>query len=326
MRNSIMKLGSALILAGFVFANGACTKEDEPTPPSPSQKTIAQIAADDGDFSILVDALSRTGLLATVSDNSANLTVFAPTNQAFADLLAELNLPDLDAVENALGTEGLKTVVLYHVLGMEVKSNMVSTGYVSTAAVNSTDDALSLFINTMSGVKINNRAMVTTPDVDASNGVIHIIDKVILPLSIYDLLMVNPDYSSLTTALGVADGNLDALLADIAAGPFTVFGPDNMAFGDLLTELNLADLPAVVASLGTDGLADVLLYHVVPGNINSDEVPSGMVTTASSEMFSIDMTAGVAITDKNNRTGMVKVVDIQGTNGVIHTIDKVLLP
>ena len=321
-----LKKFSFLTLALSLFIGfTSCDKNDDDPAPAPQQKTIAGIAADNPDFSILVDALTRTNLVDAVNDPNANLTVFAPTNAAFAALLTELGLADLDAVEAALGNDGLKTVLLYHVLGAEVKSSMVEMGYASTLATNSSNDALTFFISTDNGVMINDRATVKEVDIDASNGVIHVIDQVILPISLFELLKVNPKFSSLVTALMVADGDLDDLLMN-NAGPVTLFAPDDVAFGDLLTELNLTDLNAAVAALGTDGLAEVLTYHVVSGNINSDEVPSGSVTTANGEMFSIDLTNGVNITDANARMSTVTQVDIQGTNGVIHVINTVLLP
>jgi transforming growth factor-beta-induced protein len=327
MKSFALKFSSVAIAATMLVSTGCNKEEDDTTPPAPQSQTIAQIASNNADFSILVDALTRTNLVDAVNDANADLTVFAPTNAAFGDLLTELGLADLDAAEAALGTAGLRTVLLYHVLGMEVKSNMVSTGYAKTLAVDAASNMLNIYISTASGsVKINDRAMVTTPDVDASNGVIHIINKVILPLSVYELLAVNPEFSSLTTALGVADGDLDALLSGPSNGPFTVFAPDDMAFSDALSELMLTDLTALVGALGTDGVADVLTYHVVPGTYTSSNVPSGAVTTANGDDITISLMGGVSITDANNRISTVKAVDIQGTNGVIHVINKVLLP
>ena len=123
-----------------------------------------------------------------------------------------------------------------------------------------------------------------------------------------------------------ADGDLDVLTSDAAAGPFTLFAPNENAFGMLLTELMIADVSALVAALGTDGLADVLTYHVVAGNINSDEVPSGAVATVNGDDITFDLSSGVMITDARMRTSNVVEVDIQGTNGVIHAISKVILP
>jgi transforming growth factor-beta-induced protein len=318
---------SALLLAGAVFFS-SCSKDDEvtpdPTPAGPS--TIAQIATDNGNFTILLDALTRTDLAGTMADENQTLTVFAPTDAAFVDLLEELGLEDLDAVEAALGTEGLKNVLMYHVLGAEVTSDMVTTGYVSTLGTNDSMDPLSIYVNASNGVMINDRAMVSTPDVMASNGVIHIIDQVILPLTIYDLLSMNSDYATLTAALGLADGDLDALLSDATSGPFTLLAPNEIAFADLLDELNIQDVPSLVAALGTDGLASVLTYHVVSGNINSDELPSGPVQTVNGDDFSVNLSSEVVLTDTQDRTSTVTSVDIQGTNGVVHGINTVILP
>jgi transforming growth factor-beta-induced protein len=324
---NLFSLKSYAVLLACTLVFSSCKKEDDtPTPVTPQMSTIAEIAIANGNFTILVDALTRTGLDVTVADANQTLTVFAPTDDAFMDLLSELGLSSLDEVEAALGTDGLQNVLLYHVLGSVVTSTMVPTGYVRTLATNATSDALSIYTSTTAGVIINDRATVTTADVMASNGVIHIIDQVILPMSIYQLLEVNPTYATLTAALGIADGELDVLMNDPTSGPFTLFAPDEVAFGNLLTELNLADVPALVDALGTDGLSGVLTYHVVSGNVNSDEVPSGSVQTVNGQNISIDLSNGVVITDTQNRMSTVTSVDIQGTNGVIHGINTVILP
>ena len=325
MKTFQFKIGALLVASTMLFSS--CEEETTPTPPGePELQTIAATATANGNFTILLDALTRTGLDAVMADPNMNLTVFAPTDAAFAALLTELNLQDLDAVEMALGNDGLKNVLLYHVLDGKVTSNMVETGYVSSKGMNGTMDPLSIYISTMTGVRLNDRAKVDIPDVMASNGVIHAIDKVILPMSVYQLLEVNPEYATLTAALGIADGGLDGLLSDPASGPNTLFAPDETAFGDLLTELSIADVPALVAALGTDGLADVLTYHVVAGNVNSDEVPAGDVGTVNGETLNIDLSNGVVITDQRMRASTVDGFDIQGVNGVIHSINTVILP
>lgn len=322
------KLSSSIALMACALIFTSCDKDDDDDmmTPTPQMSSIAEIATDNGNFTILLDALTRTGLDATVADDNATLTVFAPTDAAFGNLLSELGLNSLDEVEAALGTDGLRNVLLYHVLGSVVTSDMVPTGYVRTLATNASSDELSIYTSVGSTVMINNRATVETADVAASNGVIHIIDEVILPLSIFQLMEVNPEYATLTTALGIADGELDVLLSDPTAGPFTLFAPDEAAFADLLVELNLADVPALVNELGTDGLAGVLTYHVVSGNVNSDEVPSGAVPTVNGDNITIDLTSGVIITDTQSRTSTVTAFDIQGTNGVVHGINTVILP
>lgn len=307
----------------------ACENDDDDNldTPDPKQETIADIAVATPRFSILVDALTRTNLVSVVADANADLTVFAPNNQAFADALTALGFADLDALETALGTDGLKNVLLYHVLGAEVKAMDVSTGYAATEATNADGDKLSLYLNTNAGVQINGSSNVETADIDASNGVIHEIDAVILPLSIAGLLAVNTEFSSLVTALGVADGNLDSVLSDPATGPVTVFAPNDAAFGKLLSDLGLNDLNELVTAIGGSGaLANVLLYHVVGGNTSSDEVTNGPLTTLQGDVITISTSNGVEITDGAGTTTKVIATDIQGTNGVAHTLDYVLLP
>mgnify|MGYP000613271667 CR=1 FL=1 len=116
MKTFQFKLGAVLLASSMLFTS--CDKDEtDPTPdPSPQLQTIAEIANDNGNFTILLDALSRTGLDAVMADPSMNLTVFAPNDAAFMDLLTELNLNSLDEVETALGNDGLKNVLLYHVL------------------------------------------------------------------------------------------------------------------------------------------------------------------------------------------------------------------
>lgn len=318
----------ALIAGVLTMGLTSCEKDDNDDDNSqPQQKTIAEIASETPRFSILVDALTRTNLVGAVSDENAQLTVFAPNNDAFTAALNALGLADLDALENALGTDGLRNVLLYHVLGAEVKAADVTTGYVATQATNADGDPLSVYINTSMGVMLNGSSEVENADIDASNGVIHEIKAVILPLNIYQLLSVNPEFSSLVTALGVADGNLDSVLADAATGPVTLFAPDDDAFGQVLTDLNLASLNDLVAAVGgTSGLSNILLYHVVGGNITSDDVSAGSVTTLQGDDITFNTSNGVSITDGSGNTVNVEVTNIQGTNGVIHSLDYVLLP
>jgi transforming growth factor-beta-induced protein len=317
-----------MLFMGVVILGVSSCKDDDDDDNNnpPKQETIADIAVNTPRFSILVDALTRTNLVSVVADENANLTVFAPNNDAFTNALIALGLADLDALEAALGTDGLRNVLLYHVLGAEVKAADVTTGYVATQATNADGDNLSIYINTSMGVMINGSSSVENADIDASNGVIHEIDAVILPLSIAGLLAVNPEYSSLVAALGVADGNLDSVLSDPATGPVTVFAPNDQAFGQLLSALMLNNLNELVNLIGTGVLSEVLLYHVVAGNITSDEVMDGAVTTLQGSDFTISTAGGVTITDGGGTTTNVISFDIQGTNGVAHGLDYVLLP
>lgn len=327
MKKFLLKL-PILLLTPMLVLTTACDDDDDSNTTPSTPKTIAATVADDSRFTILEEALDRAGLINVLADANANFTVFAPNDAAFQDLLTNAGYADLDALENALTTAGLRNVLLYHVLGAKVTSDMVTTGYATTQATNADGDMLSLYTSTASGVSLNGGVMVKSADIMASNGVIHEIEGVITPLNIVQLIALNTStYSSLTTALGVADGNLVDVLSDTSA-TYTVFAPDDAAFSALLQATNSADLNELVTNLGgTDDLANVLLYHVTPGNVRAEDLSSGQVPTAfPMNSIIVNVGAEVTITDGQMGTSTVKETNIQGTNGVVHRISAVLVP
>lgn len=329
-------LFSSLLLAfsSMFILTGCSDDDDDNQPVQPAPKTLTETVSGDQRFTILVDALTRTGLDATL-DAEGTYTVFAPTDAAFTALLADLSFADLDELEAALTTSGLRDVLLYHVLGTEVRANEVSTGYYGTASLNSAGNSLSLYASANNGVRLNNTADVTDVNITASNGIAHVVDGVLLPLSVHGLVTLNSDYSSLNAALNLADGNLDEVLAGDAAR-YTVFAPNNVAFDTLVANTpgvnNLAEL---VSALGTDGLANVLLYHVVSGDVLAADLNTGNYNTLATDgagataTFFVNISGNsVGIIDNNNNSNEATVTgaDIIGTNGVVHFIDEVLLP
>ncbi len=332
MKSFLMK-GLALAMTSVMFLTSCSDDDDNDQNPTPDPKSLTETLADDARFSVLVDALQRTGLDATL-DGSGIYTVFAPTNDAFTTALGDLGYADLDELENALTTAGLRNVLLYHVLGSEVRASDVSRGYVSTAATNDDGDALSFFINTDNGVVINDASTVQETDIEAANGVAHVVNGVILPLSVYGLIQVNPDYSSLEAALGLADGNLDEVLAGDAA-QYTLFAPNNAAFDTVVANTpNVNNLGELVAALGTETLQTILLYHVVDGTVLAADLNTGNVNTLASDGMGgnldifVNIGANVTIIDDNNDTqdAVVTGTDFVGTNGAVHSINAVLLP
>ena len=310
--SNTIKLLSLLLL--FSAGMSSCSKDDDP---EVQQQNIVEIASSNADFSILVDALTKTDLVGALS-GTTEFTVFAPTNAAFQKTFTALGVADLNALETAVGNAGLKQILLYHVLGAEVKAAAVETSFVSAISPRTTGgtDYLTMFIDASNGVKINDKATVTQADIDATNGVIHAIDEVILPLDIVELAILSPVHATLVGALGLADGNLvSALQGD---GPFTVFAPVDAAF---------TEIQSTVDGLSTAQLSTVLTYHVVtPANVRASEVTAGDVSTLSTQMITLDHSTSVTITDQAGGISTVAIADIQGKNGVIHAIDKVLIP
>lgn len=315
-----MKL-KMLAMAFMAFLAFSCSSDDEE-----NQKTIAETAQSTADLSILVSALQRTDLVTTLN-GSTDYTVFAPTNAAFNTFLSANGFANIDAVPVSV----LKEVLLNHVLTGTNRSTDLTTGYVKTLGKGSASatNTLSMFINTSGGVTLNGGtsnggAMVTTANINAKNGVIHIVNGVIGLPTVVNHAIANPNFSTLVTAL-TRDDQPDFAGILSGTGPFTVFAPTNDAFGSLLAELSLTGLNDVPQAV----LENTLKYHVVAGaNVLSSGLTNNMsVTTFQGQSFTVQLPGtGPQILDVNNRTTKIIAVDVQAANGVIHALDHVLLP
>ena len=253
-------------------------------------------------FKTLSVALAKTGLAGTVSSN--RLTVFAPSDDAFAALGL-----DHKNIVSELGVETLRTILLYHVVGSIVYSGDLSNGFVPTL------NGASVEVNLDSGVMINDSNVIVA-DIMARNGVIHALDKVLLPpmMNITELAI-----DSFGIESSLVQAVLRAELQDVLAngGPFTVFAPDQNAFDIFLADngfVSVGDIPV-------DLLTQVLLYHVVEGKVFSTDLVNGYVPTLNGAAVNVSLDSGVMIDDSN-----VTSANIQATNGVVHVIDAVLFP
>lgn len=310
--NILSKFRLPLFLLTVVAVMTSCSDNDEATPVVPvASKTIVDVAVADPQFSILVSALQKADLVNTLK-TSGPFTVFAPNNAAFSILFSQLGVTGIDE----LSAEALRPILLNHVVTGKIMSSEITSGYVATANNSGPASAsVKVLVQKSSGVTVDGSS-VTMADVAASNGVIHVVDRVILPASVVSHAINNPDFSILVQAV-VKAGLVEALSAD---GPFTVFAPTNTAFNNLFAALGVNGLD----DLSVETLTPILLYHVVSGNILSSQVATGMVATLK-EGSSIDvMVSGGSV--KLNSSSNVVAVDVQGTNGVVHAIDAVLLP
>ena len=310
MKNLLFFLLFALS-AGVLFTS---CKDDDENPPS-----VADLAVSNANLSILVDALQRADLITTLNGDGP-FTVLAPTNDAFTALLNTLGATSL----NDIPVDQLRAILLNHVISGSVRSGDLATGYVTTLATGPNNSPISLYVEKTTGVKFNNTATVTTADVIGSNGVVHIIDKVLTIPNVVNHALNNPNFSILVTALTRPDLGVDYVSILSGTGPFTVFAPTNAAFVALLQELGASSLNDIPAAT----LNAVLQYHVVSGaNVRSSQLTNGQqVTTFQGGKFTVNLTNGAKITDAKNRVSNVIAVDVQGSNGVVHAIDKVILP
>jgi uncharacterized surface protein with fasciclin (FAS1) repeats len=297
----------------------ACGGDDDPHPAA-TPGSIVQVAQANG-FNALAAAATKAGLVPTLSNSSASLTVFAPTDAAFGALATQLGFANATALVDALPATALANILSYHVLPTRKSAAELTAGGATQATVYSFGGApATLALNTSSGVAITDgvltTARVATADVPASNGVVHAIDKVLIPpgvLNIVQTAQVNPIFSSLVGA--VVRANLQGTLS--GAGPFTVFAPTNDAF---------AAIAATVAGLSNAQLTTVLTYHVLPGQVLAADIPFGAsIATVAGQNIRINQSP-LTITDTTATPAPIVATNVRASNGVIHVIGKVLIP
>jgi uncharacterized surface protein with fasciclin (FAS1) repeats len=302
----LIKLTLLAISSTLMFS---CSDDDSTN----QNRTLSEFFSKNPEFTNLYAALEKAELVETLNQDGT-FTVFAPTNAAFAEFLTANSFANLEAVPTPL----LKELLLNHVLNARVPSSDVSTGYVKTLGKGSASstNTLSMFINVSdAGVRINGVANVTAYDINCNNGVVHVVDNVIGLPTVVTHAVANPNFSTLVSLL--SQQNLVSTLSSSSTpAPFTVFAPLNSAF-DTAT-LNL------YGTLTSSQRTSVLTYHVVGGaNVLSNAIPSGPITTLETGTFSI---SGTTITDEAIRQTNIVVTDVQAANGVIHAVNKVLLP
>lgn len=301
-----------------------------------AQSDIVDTAVAAGSFTVLAEALTKAGLVTTLK-GTGPFTVFAPTDAAFTAALAKLGITKAEL----LNKTDLASILTYHVLSGSVKSTDLTDGMTAATLQGS---SLTISING-STVKVNT-ATVTSADVNCSNGVIHIIDEVLLPpapaVTPTPTPTPSPEPEPTPTPTPSPEGNLKDIVdtavaagtftvlaealtkADLVAtakgeGPFTVFAPTDTAFLAALKALNITKEQL----LAKDDLGAILTYHLVSGTVKSTDLSNNMeAATVNGAKVTITIDGS---TVKVN-TATVTTADIMCSNGVIHVIDAVLLP
>ena len=286
--------------------------------------TIVNLAVDSADLTSLVAALDRANLVSALNGEGP-FTVLAPTNDAFAAFLSDNNFNSLEEVP----VDILTKVLLNHVISGSLISTDLSTGYANTLATSAASQTpLSIYVNTSNGVRFNGVSSVSAADILAVNGVIHKVDAVIGLPNIVTFATADPNFSTLVSALTRSDLTTDfvgVLSTDSATAPapFTVFAPINDAFNRLLIELNLASL----SEIDEPTLDVVLKYHVVGGvNVLDSSLTDNLTVSTLSGDITADISGGARLTDSSGRVSDIIATNVQANNGVIHAINKVILP
>jgi uncharacterized surface protein with fasciclin (FAS1) repeats len=328
MRNSVMLLATVLALFTLVTTVSSCKKSSDNPDDTPAQpKAVTDIVAEDKNFTILNAALTYAKLGDALK--GANLTVFAPTDAAFQ--AAGIATP---AAISTLSTTAVAGILNYHVFNGATPAATFPTAI--NTPIQSKGGPVAYVTKTMSGtaaVLSINGARVTQADVPAANGVIHIIDKVLIPPtgSLLATAQADPtNFSLLLVAVNrvaVVNPTLAAALSSTAnVASLTLFAPTNDAFvaAGYTT-------PASVSAASPATLSNILAYHAVAQSLFSTQLATGQLTTlnqSSTNKITI-ATSGTTITVKGNQNttpANIKRADILTNNGIIHVIDQVLRP
>jgi transforming growth factor-beta-induced protein len=316
--NYLKKISLVLTL---LITTLSCSSDDDNTVTTQPQN-IVEIALETPNLTSLVAALSAAdGDLVTVLQGDGPFTVLAPTNDAFAAFLSANGFNTLEDVP----TDVLTQILLNHVIMANVVANDLITsgaGYTNTLATGPNNNAMSLYFNTSDGVTFNGVSTVTQADIEATNGTIHIVDAVIGIPTVVTFAVADPSFSTLVTALTDLTPATDFVSTLEGEGPFTVFAPTNEAF---------SALPAIPEE---EALTQVLLYHVVGGNVTSSDLTNPGETTAETlqgDSITISLPGSEGnianITDASGATDIgIVAVDVQAGNGVIHVLNKVMIP
>ncbi|WP_343796109.1 glycan-binding surface protein [Gaetbulibacter jejuensis] len=302
-----------LVMIAVLASITSCKEDDDLYPQLGNDpRNLTEIISETSDLSTLSGLLVQAGLDETLR-TTTTYTVFAPNNAAMSD-----------AGAGSLTDEELQNALLNHVLSTVTAdfASTFTTGYLTTLATGPDGNNLSLYVNTNADLTLNGVASLVDNAYDwgATNGVLHTVDNALLPPTVTDHAMANPDYSMFAAALEAS--GLDATLA--GADVYTVFAPNNSAFEMFMTEVNGAFGWATLDDIPTDVLQQVLTYHVVAGeNVVAEEVDGTVQTSVQGESFSI---TGTVIDDASYTNANIVLTDVQAVNGIIHGVDKVLLP
>ena len=303
--DSVMVNGATVSIADVNTSNGVIHVIDTVLMPTDTPNDIPRTAQCTGVHHSLVSAVVQAELLETLQ-GTGPFTVFAPTDQAFADAGI-----DLAALDNPEGKATLSDILLYHVLDSTVPAANV-TDCMTATAVNGHPLAFSV------GTSVSvNGATVTATDVAASNGIIHVIDKVLMPTDTPRDIPATAACTGVHDALVAAVVQADLLTTLQGEGPFTLFAPTDQAFADAGIDLAALDTPDGVATL-----SDILLAHVVAASVPAADV-SDCMTAQTANGHSLAFTVGDSVM-VNGAT--VTSADVMTSNGIIHVIDKVLMP
>ncbi len=310
---SISWLLARLMMMGIVVGSGWACQDDEPVNP----RTITDTLFESADFTILSAAIRHAGMSDALK--TEDLTLFAPNDAAFK----ASGFADAAAITARPAAE-VREILKYHIIGTALTIDQLEapgTPSYQNLAMKPT------YITRNSGGVLVNGVRITAPNLKADNGLIHVVERLLMPptKSLLELIQSNSDLTFLLAAATRA-AQANPTLGNALSSPlstYTLLAPSNVAF----MAAGFASTASFNAADPTT-LANILLYHVLPGRIFSNNFTSGTLTTVSTKSIKVDVNNGIKITgNKNNgQSATLTQTNLLATNGVVHIIDRVLMP
>jgi uncharacterized surface protein with fasciclin (FAS1) repeats len=312
----VRSIGSFLVKVigvGILLGSGSACQDKDPVNP----KTITDTLFERAEFTILSAAIRHAGMSDALK--TEDLTLFAPNDAAFkASGFADA------ATITARPSAEIRDILKYHIIGTTLTADQLEDP--GTAPFQNLAMKPAYITRNSGGILVNG-VRIATPNLKADNGIIHVVERVLIPptRSLLEIIQNNSDLTFLLAAANRA-AQTNTTLGNALSSPlstYTLLAPSNAAFmaaGFTTTaSFNAAD-PAT--------LANILLYHVLPGRIFSNNFTSGTLTAVSTKTIKVDVNNGVKITgNKNNgQPATLTQTNLLATNGVVHIIDRVLMP
>jgi uncharacterized surface protein with fasciclin (FAS1) repeats len=322
MKRTFLKVIGLALVAALAASCGGTDDDDDQSP-----GTILKLAERSGEISALALAARKAGLADELDAPDSNLTVLAPSDDAFARLAGQLGYASISDLIDALSAEQLQAILSYHLLPTaQTKADLLAGGSSQTTLLVQDGNPVALGVNLSNEQvrlvdSVSRLAVVNLFDVPNDNGVLHVIDRVLIPagvLTVLQTVQANPERFLALASLVSSPALVETLNGD---GPFTLFAPTNAAF--------LA-AGSVLSPLTAEQIDTLLKYHVVGAALPSSAFTFGTpVATLAGQPFTINAGTGGAlalIDDTTTTDAGVTAVDIVASNGVVHVVNKVLMP
>lgn len=309
-----------------LFLAVACKKNEDPEPP-PRQDWI-DLLESHGNYSLFIEAAKKSGLSDQLSGTAYTLLV--PGDSVFQNYLDNAGIADIDTWIQSFGEELTQLILNYHIIrGPGIATGQFSSAFLGSNAFNRFGNPISLHVKADKvPIMINSFAEIIANPISQEDLEVHEINRVLFLPAVADLVSHDPEFSLLRQSLQRAGSGMDALLRQDNEA-FCFFAPTNRGFQDFISNSNYSDFHDFTQQKTSSEMRDLLLYHMLPNVLRSDNFSNGSYGTrlqGQSIKLIKDVHGGIGVVDGNGNKADLIITDIHALNGIVHSIDYVLLP